>query len=374
MRFLHLADLHLGKRLRDISFLEDQADILRQITHYAKRYAVDCVLIAGDIYQSTNPSAEAMALLDDFLGKLRQMQIKVFMISGNHDSEARIAYLSHLIREAGVYTSTAFTGTLQQITMEDEHGEYVISLLPFCKPVHVRMHYPDADILTYEDAIACVMQHSPIDTEKRNLLLCHQCIAGCSVCDSEMHAVGGLDTVSAELFSAFDYVALGHLHQGQQVLRPTIRYAGSPLKYSVSECDHKKSIPLVEFGKKGEISVELLPLTPLHDMRCVEGKLEDVLQMLYSEDYIQVTLTDDMVPPDAVTRLHTVFPNMLHMRIMNSRTDDDRTVFTEERTDAFNAESLFCEFYALQNNDKQPPKAQLELLQSYIKQLWEETP
>ncbi len=370
MKFLHLADLHLGKRLRDAAFLEDQQAVLAQIAAYAAQHKVDAVLIAGDIYQSANPSAEAMAVFDDFLGMLRQLRIKVFMISGNHDSDARISYFAKLIRSAEVYVSERFTGTLQCIETADEYGPLHIWLLPFIKPLHVRMHYPDADIITYEDAIACVLRNSPIDTAKRNILLCHQCILGCAVCDSELHAVGGLDAVSAELFADFDYVALGHLHQGQQVLRPTMRYAGSPMKYSFSEAAHHKSIPLVEIHEKGSITVELLPLTAPHDMRCVEGRLEDILRLPFSEDYIQVTLTDDIIAPDAVSRLHTVFPHMLHMKIQNRRTDDDMTVLAAERSEAESAESLFCDFYALQNNDRRPPKPQLELLRSYLREIW----
>lgn len=374
MRFLHLADLHLGKRLRDVSFLDDQRDVLRQIIAHADAYTVDAVLIAGDIYQNAAPPAEAMALFDWFLGALRQRQIKVFMISGNHDSEARISYFSALIREAGVYTSEHFTGRLQQFTLSDEYGDYTVSLLPFCKPIHVRMCYPDADILTYEDAIRCVLEHSSIDTSKRNLLLCHQCILGCEPSDSEIHAVGGLDHISAELFSDFDYTALGHLHKPQSVLRETIRYAGSPLKYSFSEAAHTKSIPLVEMGAKGDMTVKLLPLTPLHDLRVVEGFLDELTEQCYSEDYVQVTLYDEIVPPDAVHRLHTVFPNMMHMKINNSRTSEAFYVLATEQQETKNAEALFCDFYALQNNDQQPPVAQLTLLRNYIKILTEETP
>lgn len=372
MKFLHLADLHLGKRLRDVSFLEDQQHILGQIVDYAAQYAADAVLISGDIYQSASPSAEAMALFDAFLQQLRALNLKVFMISGNHDSDARISYFSGLIREAGVYTSTHFEGTLQQIVMEDIHGEYVVSLLPFCKPIHVRLCYPEEDILTYEDAVRCVLEHSPVDTAKRNLLLCHQCILGCEQSDSEMHAVGGLDHISAELFGDFDYVALGHLHKPQSVLRPTVRYAGSPLKYSFSEVDTPKSVPLVEMGEKGDISVELLPLTPLHDMRIVEGRLEELLALPYSEDYVQVILHDETVSPDAGSRLQTVFPNMMHMKIENSRTSDTFDVLAKERQEEKNVEELFCDFYALQNNDRQPPTAQLTLLRTYIQKLMEE--
>ncbi len=238
MKLIHIADLHIGKRMNDISLLEDQKYALQQVVQVSADEKADAVLISGDVYDKAAPQSDAMALFDDFLTQLVSLGIKVFIISGNHDSDARISYFSSLIKHVGVYASEKFEGKLQQIALEDEYGEIVINLLPFIKPANVRGFYESKKITTYQDAVVAVLENSCVDAKKRNVLLCHQFITGAEVCDSEIFAVGGLDNINASVFDAFDYVALGHIHKPQRILRDTMRYSGSLLKYSFSEANN----------------------------------------------------------------------------------------------------------------------------------------
>ena len=369
MRFLHIADLHLGKQMNDILMLEDQRYILDQIADIADREKADAVLIAGDVYQRSSPQAEAMALFDAFIARLTAMGKKVFVISGNHDSALRISYFSSLIRQAGVYVSEAFDGTLQSVSLRDADGEVVVHLLPFLRPQHVKPFLPQEKIVTYQDAMEAVLRNSPIDMKKRNVLLCHQFITGCETSDSEEKTVGGLDNIDASVFDGFDYVALGHIHKPQKLLRETLRYAGSPLCYSFSETGHQKSAVLVDMQEKGHTAVRKLPLYPLHEMRTVEGKIDEVMHMDYSEDYVWVTVHDETVPPDTRVTLSTVFPNMMKFSVVNSRTRYDMDVLAKESMENKTVEELFCDFYRLQNNDQTPDEAHRKALGKVLKEM-----
>lgn len=369
MKFLHLADLHLGKRLNDFSFLEDQVRLLCQVEEIARSERADAVLIAGDVYQKASPQSEAMAAFDQFITRLKEMGLAVFVISGNHDSAQRISYFSSLLKSSGVYVSEAFDGHLQQVTLQDEHGELVVSLLPFLKPIQLRRFYPDEKIETYQDAVQAVLRHSPVDTAKRNVLVCHQFITGAEISDSEEKTVGGLDNIDAAVFADFDYVALGHIHKPQQCARETLRYAGSLMKYSFSEVNQKKTVAVVEMGEKGETQVHTVPLNAPHDMRLVEGLMDDVLAMPYSEDYVWVTLRDELPPPDARVTVSTVFPNMMKFSVVNSKTKTDIDVLAREAMENKSPEELFSDFYRLQNNDCPPGPRHMEILRSLRKEL-----
>lgn len=369
MKFLHLADLHLGKRLNDFSFLEDQVRLLCQVEEIARSERADAVLIAGDVYQKASPQSEAMAAFDQFITRLKEMGLAVFVISGNHDSAQRISYFSSLLKNSGVYVSEAFDGHLQQVTLQDEHGKLVVSLLPFLKPIQLRRFYPDEKIETYQDAVQAVLRHSPVDTAKRNVLVCHQFITGAEISDSEEKTVGGLDNIDAAVFADFDYVALGHIHKPQQCARETLRYAGSLMKYSFSEVNQKKTVAVVEMGEKGETQVHTVPLNAPHDMRLVEGLMDDVLAMPYSEDYVWVTLRDELPPPDARVTVSTVFPNMMKFSVVNSKTKTDIDVLAREAMENKSLEELFSDFYRLQNNDCPPGPRHMEILRSLRKEL-----
>ena len=369
MKFLHLADLHLGKRLNDVSFLEDQVRLLCQVEEIARNEQADAVLIAGDVYQKASPQSEAMAAFDQFITRLKSMGLRVFVISGNHDSAQRISYFSSLLKNAGVYVSEAFDGRLQQVLLQDEHGEIAVSLLPFLKPVQVRQFYPDEKIETYQDAMQTVLRHSPVDPAKRNVLVCHQFITGAEISDSEEKTLGGLDNIDASVFANFDYVALGHIHKPQKCTRETLRYAGSLMKYSFSEVNQKKSVTVVEMGEKGNVIVHTVPLNAPHDMRLVEGFLDEVMALPYSEDYVWVTLRDELPPPDARVTVSTVFPNMMKFSILNSKTKTDEDILAKEQMENKTIEELFSDFYRLQNNDQPPTSQHMRILRTLLKKL-----
>ena len=277
MRFLHLSDLHLGKRVCEFSMLDDQRYILEQILSLLDSHPVDAVLLAGDLYDKPVPPAEAVRLLDWFLTELSHRELPVFAISGNHDSADRVAFGSALLAESRVYVSPVFSGPPEPITLTDAHGPVDLYLLPFLKPAMVRHVWPDAPIESYNDALACVLDHCSPDPARRSVLVAHQFVAGAASCESEEPSVGGIDWVDAALFDKFDYVALGHLHGPQRAGSDRIRYSGSLLKYSFSEVKQNKSLTVVTLGPKGEWQTELRPLQPLRDMRRIKGELAKLL-------------------------------------------------------------------------------------------------
>lgn len=371
MRFLHLADLHLGKVLHKQNLLEDQKYILQQILQIAEAHAVNAVLIAGDVYQRNAPSAEAMTVFSDFITELAKRKLPCYIISGNHDSAERVAYLAPLAQLSGVYISGADTAKIYTFTQSDEFGEIALHLMPFTTPLQMRQAYPEqaAEIQNYNDAIRVLMEHHPIDTAKRNVILAHQFLTGAQVCDSEELAIGGLDNVSAALFDDYDYAALGHLHGPQQVSRPEVRYAGSPLKYSFSEVHQHKSVPIVELREKGDVRIETVPLKPLRGMQVISGSFADLMQMPVCEDYVQLTVTDPAPPVNAARALHTVFPNCL--QTLFSSTEDGEALFSgadsmPEKTDFL---TLLQDFYAAQHAGETLSEAQEMIVRKVLEQL-----
>ena len=312
MRFLHLSDLHLGKRVNEFSMLEDQAYILKEILNIIDEQKVEAVLIAGDVYDKVIPPAEAVRLLDDFLTRIAARELPVFLISGNHDSAERIAFGSRLMSSRQIYLSPVFESDVEPVTISDRYGEINIYMLPFVKPSLVKRVYPEEEIITYQDAVNAAVQHMQIDTDKRNILLAHQFVTGAARCDSEELSVGGVDDVDASVFDGFDYVALGHLHGAQYVSRPKIRYCGTLLKYSVSESTQTKSLTVVTLKEKGEKpEIACYPLHPLRDVRKKKGTLEEIIKEAgeeEKEDYISITLTDEIDPYKPKEQLERVFP------------------------------------------------------------------
>ncbi|MBQ3078666.1 MAG: exonuclease SbcCD subunit D [Clostridia bacterium] len=370
MKFLHIADLHIGKTLNDVSFLPDQEHILSQIVQIAEEENTDAVLIAGDVYQRSNPSAEAMAIFDKFLTKLVQIGQKVFIISGNHDSSERISYFSSLIRTSGVYVSESFTGTLQKVRLTDEGGAIDICLLPFLRPSSARRFFPDKEISDYKDAVQAALMSTPIDPSVRNIALCHQFITGGEISDSEEISIGTLEQIPSSLFDSFDYTALGHLHKPQKISKDTLRYAGSPLKYSFSEIGHKKSAAIVSMPKKGETEISLRPLHPLRDMRMVKGSFSDLMNEKPSQDYIWAVVTDEIVAPDAKLDLTAVFPNMLKFTVENSRTKADCDVdISSQGLENKSVNELFIDFYRLLNGGQTPTDMHMQVLSDVLSRL-----
>ena len=314
MKFIHLSDLHLGKRVNDFSMLEDQEYILTRIINIVDEVAPDAVILAGDIYDKSVPSAEAVQLFDEFLVRLSKRKVKVFVISGNHDSPERIAFGSGLMSNSGVYVSPVYNGVVVPVDMTDDYGTVSVFMLPFIKPSHVKRFYPDDDISTYSDAIQAAINHMNVDPENRNVLITHQFVTGASRCDSEDITVGGSDNVDAKVFSSFNYVALGHIHSPQNVGSETIRYCGTPLKYSFSEVDQRKSVTIVELKEKGAIAIHTVSLTPIRDMTEIKGNYMEVTSRDFYKDmdtksYLHITLTDEEDIPDAIGKLRSVYSN-----------------------------------------------------------------
>ena len=376
MRFLHLSDLHLGKRVCEFSMLDDQRYILEEILSLLDTRPVDAVLLAGDLYDKPVPPAEAVRLLDWFLTELADRKLPVFAISGNHDSAERVAFGAHLLAGSQVYVSPVFEGAPAPIPLTDAYGPVDIYLLPFLKPAMVRHIYSDEPIESYSDALGCVLRRCAPDPARRSVLVAHQFVAGAAACESEEPSVGGLDCVDAALFDGFDYVALGHLHSPQKVGRDTLRYCGTPLKYSFSEAHQHKSATFVELGPKGEVTLSTAPLTPKHDLRELRGSYMELTDRrsyagTATDDYLHITLTDEQDVPDALARLRVIYPNLMRLDYDNLRTrtqaDLDAPAQTEQKTPL----EHFVAFYELQNN--QPLSAeQAAFCQQLIETLWKE--
>lgn len=373
MKFLHLADLHLGKRVNGFSMLEDQAHILRQILAILDNEQPDGVLIAGDVYDKSVPSVEAVGLLDGFLTELRARGVPVLLISGNHDSPERLAFGGRVMDSCGIHISPVYDGALAPVTLQDAFGPVHVWLLPFVKPAHVRRWFPDADIESYTDAMAEAVAHMDIDTAARNVLVTHQFVTGGTCSGSEELSVGGTDNVDSGVFAPFDYVALGHLHGAQHIGRETIRYAGSPLKYSFSEARQHKSVTVVTLGEKGDVQVRTVALTPLRELREIRGSYNELTarsfyeHTTYRSDYLHLILTDEQDVFDAMSRLRTIYPYLMTLDYDNARTRAAGGMSVPAETERRTPPELFEALYQRQNH-----RPMSEVQRAYIAQLMEQ--
>ncbi len=362
MRFLHLSDLHIGKRLNEFSLLEDQAYILGQILEITKSEQPDGVLIAGDVYDKAAPSAEAVGLFDDFLTRLSRFGTAVFLISGNHDSPERIAYGSRILDRCRIYLSPLYEGKTEPVILKDEIGEVAVYLLPFLKPAMLRRFWPEEEIGSYTDALRLAVGAMDIDPSRRNILVAHQFVTGASRCESEEVTIGGLDNVDASVFAAFDYVALGHIHSPQSI-GETIRYCGTPLKYSFSEAGQEKSVTVVELSEKGSLQLRTIPLKPLHDLRELRGRYEELTTRSFyegtpTEDYLHIVLTDEEDVLGAAEKLRTIYPNLMKLSYDNRRTRSDRVLESASGAEEKSPLELLSELYRLQNNQEMSEEQQ----------------
>lgn len=378
MTFLHLADLHVGKRVNGFSLLEDQRYLLEQIAALAQERQADGVLVAGDLYDKPVPPAEAVGLLDEFFTRLARAGIPVFAVSGNHDSPERLGFGARLLAEEGIHLAASYEGARTPVLLEDPWGTVAVYLLPYLKPALVRHHHPEAGVTTYEEAVACALAQWQLDPARRNVLVAHQFVTGGTTCQSEEHSVGGLDQVPGELFDGFDYVALGHLHGPQQVGRETVRYAGSPMKYSFSECRQVKSAALVTLEEKGRVNVELLPLRPLRDLREIRGTYETVTARSFyqgtpTEDYLHLILTDQEDVPQAMGKLRAIYPNLMKLSYDNLRTQSVGEILGAAQPEERSPLALFRDFYQLQNNQPMS-QAQEDFLVGLMETIWEGEP
>ena len=375
MKFLHISDLHIGKRVNEFPMIEDQTYILNRILDIADTEQADGVIIAGDIYDKTVPSAEAVQVFDWFLTGLAGQGRKVFSISGNHDSAERIAFGAKLMSRSEVFVSPVYDGTAAKITLEDPYGRLCIHLLPFLKPAAVRHALEgktDADMPErYQEAVKMAVDRMEVDPSVRNILVAHQFVTGAGRCESEEVTVGGIDNVDADVFHAFDYVALGHIHSPQSIGRDTVRYCGTPLKYSFSEAKQEKSVTVVELKEKGSLTIDTIPLVPLRDMREIRGSFLEVTARPFYEgtntqDYVKITLTDEDDIPDGMQKLRIIYPNLMRLEYDNSRTRQSREIGAAADVEQKSELELFQEFYELQNNT-----AMSERQQEYVVRLLE---
>ena len=374
MKFIHLSDLHLGKRVNEFSMIEDQKYILLQTINIIDDEKPDAVIIAGDIYDKSIPSEEAMLLFDDFLLRLSKRNISVFVISGNHDSSVRLSDHSKLIENQGIYLSPVYDGTLKPVSMEDEYGEINVYMLPFIKPVVVKQYFSDEEILSYTDAARAAIKHMNVDCSKRNVLVAHQFVLGATTCESEEHIVGGLDSVSSDVFDCFDYVALGHIHGKQYIGRETVRYCGTLLKYSFSEKNHVKSVTVVDIKEKGNIEVREVMLTPRRDLREIKGSYEDITNRKNYEgtnvdDYVHIVLTDEEDVIDAIGKLRTIYPNIMKLSYDNKRTRENNVLTEAGAIEEKSPLELFEDFYSMQNNVSMSPW-QTDYVKELIEEIW----
>lgn len=377
MKLIHLSDLHLGKRVNEFSMLEDQAYILLKILSVIDDERPDAVLIAGDVYDKSVPSAEAVELFDDFLVRLAERKLQVFVISGNHDSPERLAFGGRLMDASGVHLAPVYNGHVAPITLTDSFGPVNIFMLPFVKPGHIRRFFPEEKIESYTDALSVAVGDMKPNTGGRNVLIAHQFVTGAERSDSEEASVGGLDNVDAAVFDGFDYVALGHIHGPQNIGSERIRYCGTPLKYSFSEASHQKSVTVAELGGKGALSVRTVPLIPKRDMVELRGSYEELMRKsfyegtTYPEDYVHITLTDEEDVPEAMARLRVVYRNLMKLSYDNTRTRCLAQIDAAEDTERKTPLEVFAEFYEKQNGAALGGE-QEALLKTLIETIWEE--
>lgn len=372
MKFLHTSDLHIGLRLCEVSLNREITDILGQITEIAAAEGCDAVVIAGDIYDRANPTGEASGIFDDFVTGLARRKIAVLAAAGNHDSPEKVAYLSRLTEESGVYVAGAFDGTVRRVKL----GDVSFWLLPFVRPVNVRSAGCGFEGNTYHDAVAAILAGLELNSGEKNVLVTHQFVVpGCAgekmPEDAESHAIaGGIGAVGADLFGLFDYTALGHLHRPHFVGSERVNYSGSPIKCSFSEADDEKSVTVVDLSEG--VACRRIPLRPERDLREMRGSYEEILSPEYrslgkTEDYLRIVLTDEEDIPDAVAKLRTVYPNLMRLGYDNLRTRASVVIAPEADEGEETPEEIFSGLYEMQNNA--PPS---EELMDLVRDLFEE--
>lgn len=360
MKLMHIADLHIGKKVNEFSMIEDQKYILKEILKIAATEEVEGIMIAGDVYDKSIPPAEAVDLLDDFLTALAKSEMKVFMISGNHDSPERLEFGSRIMGKHRIHIVGDYKGEIPKVTLVDDFGKIHIHLMPYLKPIMVNRKLA-VKASSFEEAIRLALEECEINEKERNILVSHQFVTASGSdperSDSEVKSLGGLDNVDVKLFKAFDYVALGHIHRPQAMGRDTVRYSGSPLKYSFSEVKHQKSVVILELSEKGKIEFKLIPLIPIREMKELSCNLEELragktLEKVEADAYVHITLTDEEEITDAIAKVRDIYPNVMLLDFDNlrSRENFDINRLTGQDLKEKTSLELFRDFYLNQNN------------------------
>ncbi len=377
MKFLHLADLHLGKRYNELSLIDDQKYILGKILEIAENERPDGVILAGDIYDKSVPSAEAVELFDRFLCGLAALKTQVFIVSGNHDSPERLAFGENFLGLGGVHVSPVYDGSLKCVTLTDEYGKVNVYLLPFVKPAMVRRFFEGETIDNYTAAVKAAVGTVELDGSARNVLVAHQFVTGSKSSGSEEFNVGDIGNVDAGVFDGFDYVALGHVHGAQNVAGERVRYCGTPLVYSLSEAGGQKSVTVVELNKKGDLKIREIPLKPMRGVVEIRGAYAELTKRAYYEnttlqsDLVHVVLTDEEEVPDALGKLRIIYPFVMSLRYDNTRTREQAKLQLDDCVPARTPFELFSSLYKAQNNADMSDE-QADLVRSLIEKVWGE--
>lgn len=379
MKILHLADLHLGKVIQEQSLLEDQKYMLNEIIEKIKEEEIDIILISGDVYDRSIPQADAIDLLDDFLNILiKDLKKQVFIISGNHDSKERLGFGNKIFENEGLFISSKYEGKIKKVELQDEYGKLNIYMLPFIKPIEVKKYFDD-ESLSYDETIKKIIEKEDIDESQRNIILTHQFVTSIGEeverTESEVLTLGGTDNVDISNYNKFDYVAIGHVHRPQRIGRDTARYAGTMLKYSFSEVNHKKTMPIIDFKEKGNIDIKLVELKPLRDMREIKGPIEKLIENYEEEnanDYIRAIITNEEPVYDAIGQIRRIYPNVLKLEVQNSKILSNIEFKTEnlQKVKSKSEVELFNEFYKFQNNIELNVE-QKNLIQEVVKEIKE---
>ncbi|XVG96355.1 exonuclease SbcCD subunit D [Eubacteriales bacterium KG127] len=374
MRLAHLADLHIGKKLYEHSLIDNQRDVLDKIINLVNDLKLDGIMISGDIYDRSMPSLEAVILLDEFLTELNKIGIKIFVISGNHDSQIRLSFGAKMLDSNGIYISSVFSSKMEKVVLEDRWGKINFYLLPYIRPINVRKVFENFVSDDFTDAIKFVIDKMNINKSERNILICHQFVTGAITSDSEEVYVGGSENVDYTIFDDFDYVALGHLHKPQSVGRNAVRYAGTPLKYSFSEISHVKSLTVVEIAEKGNLQVDEIPLIPMQDVIEVKGSFDKLTSKSYldsvnRDSFVKAVLTDEIVRADAINHLRKYYPYILYLSYENRMTERNNVIENNISHREKNPKELIEELF-LQQNNRKLNITENQILDEIVEEIW----
>ena len=367
MKFLHVADLHIGKKLKGYSLIEDQKFILNQIVETAVEKKVDGILIAGDIYDTSIPNTDAITLFDEFLTDLAEKNIPCYIVSGNHDNIHRVTFGSNIMSKAGIHIAKKYDGELTPIKVSEDIN---IWLLPFIRPMDIRPFHQDFQTSNYNEMMKVVLDNAKIDKTQTNIIVAHQFVTcgnqSPDRSESETCSLGTMDNVDASNFDKFDYVALGHIHKSQAMGRKEIRYAGSPLKYSFSELNQKKQMVLVDVQNKN-ITLDFIDFKFLNELKEFTGSFNELSNMTPTDDYVRLVIKDDYIL-DVKHKLESVFKNIMEIEFDNETTRANNSIIFTDDMENLSPFDLFKEFYEQQNN-KQMSDEQLQIVQEVFEEM-----
>ncbi|MFM1525093.1 MULTISPECIES: exonuclease SbcCD subunit D [Helcococcus] len=373
MKIMHLADLHIGKNVDGYSMIEDQIYALNEIIKLLKSEIVDTLLIAGDIYQNFVPSADAIKVFDDFITSVKKLNVKILIISGNHDSSERLSFASDILSSSEIYISRPFSGEIQKISFNDKYGKINFYLFPYVKPSQVRQFYPEEKVDDYSDAVRIVLDNIDIDKEERNIILSHQFILNATLSESEEIYAGLLEAVPDYLYDKFDYIAMGHIHKKQSFLNGKLRYPGSLLKYSASETGYDKSITLINVKEKGNLEIYEKKINFLRDMRTIKGEFEYIIKNSINDqnkdDYIHLVLEDEDDILDGMQKIRKIYPNTLTMKYINKTNGNDSFDDLEKTIKNKSPLEIFEEFYH-QKTGKYLTEDKKKIMSDIIEKIW----